>query len=130
MKYVWTRSFLAFLFLAAALAPACGPGFPGIDGGQGAAGPERVEGGIRFSIHHPKAKKVMIAGDFNGWSPVADPLLDRGGTGLWSIVLPLPPGRYEYKFVVDGEKWIPDPGNPEREKDGFGGYNSVVVIGP
>jgi 1,4-alpha-glucan branching enzyme len=130
MKLIAKRWFVALLILAAVFVPACGPGYPGMGAGGGAAGPDRAEGGIRFSLYHPKAKKAAIAGDFNGWSPLADPMFDRAGTGLWTIVLPLQPGRYEYKYVVDGEKWIPDPGNPEREKDGFGGHNSVVVVGP
>jgi 1,4-alpha-glucan branching enzyme len=108
----------------------CGPQYAGLGDGISGDGPERVEGGIRFSIHYPKAQRVIIAGDFNGWSSSADPLFDREGTGFWTIVLPLPPGRYEYKYVIDGKKWIPDPRNPERVKDGFGGYNSVVTVGP
>ena len=55
-------------------------------------------------------------------------MYDREGTGLWSIVLPLPPGRYEYKFVLDGEKWVPDPGNEEEVDDGFGSVNSIIIV--
>ncbi len=130
MKRTPKKLALALVVIAAALLPACGTGYPGIGQGGGAAGPEPVEGGTRFSLYLPKVQRVAIAGDFNGWSPGADPLFDREGTGLWTVVLPLGPGRYEYKYVVDGERWLPDPGNPEREKDGFGGYNSVVVVGP
>jgi len=46
------------------------------------------------------------------------------GSG-WTVDLRLKPGKYTYKFIIDG-KWIPDPYNNLREKDGTGGYNSVV----
>jgi 1,4-alpha-glucan branching enzyme len=90
--------------------------------------PRVVEGGIRFSLLDTKAKKVTIAGDFNDWSATTDPLFDREGNGLWTIVLPLAPGSYQYKFVVDGDKWMPDPANAKRVKDGFDGYNSVIEV--
>jgi 1,4-alpha-glucan branching enzyme len=91
-------------------------------------GPKVVEGGVMFSIYEPKAERVHVVGDFNNWSTTADPLYDREGDGLWSITMPLSQGRYEYKFLIDGEKWIPDPGNPERVDDGFEGINSVLVV--
>ena len=121
---------VAVMMLGACVVPSCGPTLPppGID--VGGAGPERVEGGTRFTYYAPKAKRVMIVGEFNDWSTTADPLFDREGRGLWSIVLPLESGRYEYKFLVDGEKWTADPQNSERAKDGFGGYNSVVTVAP
>jgi 1,4-alpha-glucan branching enzyme len=91
-------------------------------------GPRMVEGGVQFICYAPKAHRVVIVGDFNNWSTAADPMYDREEKGAWSITLPLQPGRYEYKFLVDGEKWIPDVGNPKRIKDGFGAYNSVVDV--
>jgi hypothetical protein len=93
-----------------------------------AAGPTITPQGVRFSFYSTKVERVNIAGTFNDWSMKADPLYDREGTGMWSITLPLPPGRYEYKFVVDGEEWIPDPANPTTVDDGFGGYNSLIVV--
>jgi 1,4-alpha-glucan branching enzyme len=87
-----------------------------------------VEGGVEFVCFAPKARRVAIVGDFNNWSTSADPMFDREEKGAWSITLPLPPGRYEYKFLIDGDKWIPDVGNPKKVKDGFGAYNSVVEV--
>jgi len=92
------------------------------------AGPREAEGGIQFICYASKAHRVVIVGDFNNWSTTADPMYDRQGKGAWSITLPLSPGRYEYKFLIDGEKWIPDPGNPKKIKDGFGAHNSVVEV--
>jgi hypothetical protein len=93
------------------------------------SGPRITPEGVSFSLFSTKVKSVTIAGSFNNWSMTADPLHDREGTGMWTVTIPLPPGRYEYKFVIDGEEWIPDPANPTTDDDGFGGSNSVIVVG-
>ncbi len=69
------------------------------------------------------ASNVYISGSFNGWSTSLHPMkrVDSG----WTVELDLKPGKYTYKFILDG-KWIHDPANKLREKDGAGGYNSVV----
>jgi 1,4-alpha-glucan branching enzyme len=91
-------------------------------------GPQITAEGVRFSLYSTKVKKVNIAGTFNNWSTTADPLYDREGSGMWTIVLPLPPGKYEYKFIIDNDEWIPDPANPVTTDDGFGGSNSVISV--
>ncbi|MDD3642045.1 MAG: glycogen-binding domain-containing protein [Candidatus Krumholzibacteria bacterium] len=93
------------------------------------SGPQVTAEGVRFSLFSTKVKSACVAGSFNNWSMTADPLHDREGTGMWSVTIPLPPGRYEYKFVIDGEEWIPDPANPTTADDGFGGSNSVITVG-
>ncbi len=62
---------------------------------------------VEFKLKAPKAKHVLLAGDFNQWRPETLPLT-RGRGGVWQTLLPLPPGRYSYLFQVDGE-WTPDP---------------------
>jgi hypothetical protein len=61
---------------------------------------------VQFSlkINDNKAHTVAIAGDFNGWNPQANLLEDPEGDGIWTGTLKLEPGRYEYMFVLDGEK--------------------------
>lgn len=133
MKHACILMSVALIMALSALMPACGPPMPEkgmINGSYPEIGPKIVEGGVRFVLFWPKAKRVNIAGDFNNWSTGADPLFDREGKGMWSIVIPLQAGRYEYKFVVEGAKWVPDPGNPKKVKDGFGAFNSVVEVGP
>ena len=78
----------------------------------------------KFSIVAEAAQNVSIARSFNEWTPQA---LKRGAKGVWSVSLPLAPGTYEYKFVVDSE-WLVDPANPERTASPFGGFNSVCTI--
>jgi hypothetical protein len=85
---------------------------------------------VQFSlkINDNKAHTVAIAGDFNDWNPQADILEDSEGDGIWTGTLKLEPGRYEYMFVLDGEKWFPDPNALRYVKDGFGNKNAILEI--
>ena len=85
---------------------------------------------VQFSlrISDGKAHTVAIAGDFNGWNPQANLLEDLEGDGSWTGTLKLEPGRYEYMFVMDGEKWFPDPNALRYVKDGFGNKNAILEI--
>ncbi len=66
---------------------------------------------------------VGLCGDLNDWK--IEPMHDVGGD--YQLYLFLNPGRYRYKLIVDGA-WIPDPSNPLRENDPFGGENSILLI--
>lgn len=70
----------------------------------------------------PQANQVFISGNFNLWSTAQD-ALHKTDSG-WIIILDLPPGKYLYKFIVDG-KWQNDPNNLLKESDGFESYNST-----
>jgi hypothetical protein len=85
---------------------------------------------VQFSlkINDNKAHTVAIAGDFNGWNPQTNLLEDPEGDGIWTGTLKLEPGRYEYMFVLDGEKWFPDPNALRYVKDGFGNKNAILEI--
>ncbi len=92
-------------------------------------GPFQVEGGYLFSFSDEAAGSVHLAGEFNGWSTDATPMADEDGDGVWTVEIELAPGRYEYKFVVDGgARWVADPGNPESVGDPYGGQNSLIVV--
>lgn len=85
---------------------------------------------VQFSLklNDSKAHIVAIAGDFNGWNPQANLLEDPDGDGIWTGTLNLEPGKYEYMFVIDGEKWLPDPNALRYVKDGFGNKNAILEI--
>jgi anti-sigma factor RsiW len=83
---------------------------------------------VRFSISAPGASRVHVVGDFNSWSREANPLQDHDRNGVWTISVPLTPGRYQYKFLVDGERWVVEPDAPAYHPDGFGGRNSLLSI--
>jgi chromosome partitioning protein len=79
---------------------------------------------------HPGAGDVRIAGDFNGWVPdkgVRSTIASEGRTRIWTKVLRLPPGTYQYRYVVDGE-WQPDPANATKAPGPLGHENSVLVV--
>ena len=81
-----------------------------------------------FKINDNKVHTVAIAGDFNGWNPQSNLLEDPEGDGIWTGTLNLEPGRYEYMFVLDGEKWFPDPNALRYVKDGFGNKNAILEV--
>jgi diguanylate cyclase (GGDEF)-like protein len=69
---------------------------------------------------------VVVVGDFNDWDKLADPMSSRDG--VWSTHVPVAPGTYEYKFVIDGDKWVKDPACAETVSDGYWGENSIVTV--
>lgn len=82
---------------------------------------------VRFVIREPGAQRVSLVGDFNGWSHDAAPLEASIDGAVWTLTLPLAPGRYEYAFVVDGERWVADP-SARSVQDEFGGETSVLRL--
>lgn len=73
---------------------------------------------------------VSLAGTFNSWDKGAAPMA-RDSTGLvWRRTLNLAPGKYLYKFVLDGDKWVLDPRATRNEDDGNGNTNSVLLLLP
>ena len=74
----------------------------------------------------PGTRGVSVAGSFNDWNPTATPL--RRQDGVWSTILVLPPGSYEYMFVENGERWITDPLAARTRDDGFGSTNAVLDV--
>jgi len=85
---------------------------------------------VQFSLRlsEGKVQTVAIAGDFNQWNSQNNSLEDPDGDGIWTTTLKLPPGRYEYMFVIDGEKWVPDPNANRFVKDGFGNKNAILEV--
>jgi 1,4-alpha-glucan branching enzyme len=82
---------------------------------------------VEFMLNMPKAKSVAVAGNFNNWEIKKTPLR-KDSNGGWKATVWLPPGRYEYKFVIDGSQWLTDPNAKESVDNGLGGSNSLVVI--
>lgn len=82
---------------------------------------------VVFAARFDDARKVLIAGDFNNWSPASTPMVMGLAPGLWKMSLPLPKGKYRYRFVVDG-KWVTDPNNQYVEANQFGELNNVVEV--
>jgi 1,4-alpha-glucan branching enzyme len=83
--------------------------------------------GVYLTRHDVPPETVRIAGDFNGWIPDGNVALQVHDDGGWTKFVPLEPGRYRYKLVVDG-RWLTDPLNPQTEPNNLGSLNSVMEI--
>ena len=93
---------------------------------QGPCAPTPTTDGIVFALEAPQAQRVQLVGDFNQW------MLDDGNEmtqsgNVWTRVLRLEPGRYQYRYVVDG-LWCSDPLNTLVEASPYGVENSVCVV--
>lgn len=87
--------------------------------------PSGEKSDVRFRYRPTvEAHEVYLAGSFNEWQPMARKLDGPDAEGFYSATVSLPPGRYEYKFVIDSKFWRPDPGNPDVGKN----RNSVLRI--
>lgn len=94
----------------------------------GCGPPRVVKGKLVFEFHDDNARSVALAGDFNEWNPAQSPLT-RSAAGLWHVAIAAPaPGCYQYKFLINDEQWLEDPGNGMRVLDNYGGLNSLLVI--
>ena len=74
----------------------------------------------------PDAKEVILMGDFNKWNAKIHHM-QRDDNGLWKKTVMIFPGRYEYKFLVDGQ-WQNDPCNDQLCYNRFGTQNNLLII--
>ena len=81
---------------------------------------------VCLGLTHATAQEVCLAGSFNDWHPSFTPMV-RLDDGQWAKELALPPGRHEYRFVVDGQ-WVDDPAATELIPNPFGTPNAVLVV--
>ena len=90
--------------------------------------PETVQANVTFKLRQTNymySNLITIAGDFNNWNPLSHPFIRKNGE--WVCKLKLNPGRYHYKFVIDGV-WTLDPENPKAELDDNENINSILVV--
>ena len=87
---------------------------------------------ITLSCQAADAKSVHLAGSFNNWNPEETAMQEAGG--VWKVELELTPGRYEYKFVVDG-RWCCDPARDDHDpsvadcvQNPFGTLNRIIEV--
>ncbi len=100
--------------------------------------PSQTPAGVAFHFEAPSARVVQLAGNWpeNDWlrgqaqtgSFLVGEMKDEDGDGIWERTEKLPPGRYQYKFVIDRVNWKQDPNNPNRIDDGYGGFNSLLDV--
>lgn len=91
--------------------------------------PPRIENSkIVFCYHDDSAESVFLAGDFNDWNSNKTQFT-KCSDGVWQAEINCQPsGKYRYKFLVNGERWTEDASHGLKEEDGYGGFNSVLLI--
>ena len=82
---------------------------------------------VRF-VFVGAAKSVSLVADFNAWGATPTPLTTDGVKGAWSTSVPVPKGRHEYAFIVDGKRWVADPFAPSSTDD-FDTNSSIITVG-
>ena len=82
---------------------------------------------VQFTFSAEPASWVYVAGTFNDWDPERNRMRSNPGTGEYRTSLVLPPGRHEYKFVVNGE-WHVDPNCADWVPNSHGSLNSVICV--
>jgi 1,4-alpha-glucan branching enzyme len=81
---------------------------------------------VDFSLHAPEAREVFLAGNFNLWNTQSLPM-KKDKNGNWKCEVPLAPGRYEYKFYLDGN-WFEGSTGAEQISNSFGTQNFVLEV--
>ena len=81
---------------------------------------------LRFALRYSGAHQISLVGDFNEWKATVTPMEPTGVDGLWTVSVPLRPGRHEYAFMVDGVL-VPDPLAP-GQRDEFDTESSVLMV--
>ena len=84
---------------------------------------------FRYDAGSARPEAVFVIGAFNGWSRTSHPLTDADGDGVYERAVQMEPGRYPYKFTVDGEEVV-DPANPDQVPNDFGAFNNVLAVAP
>ena len=81
---------------------------------------------VTFSLENADANEVFLIGDFNKWNLRSHPMKsDENGAWVRNVIIP--PGEYEYKFIVDGQ-WKEDPQNEQLSLNCFGTYNNIINV--
>lgn len=95
---------------------------------------------VKFVFDSPSSQVVFLAGQFNNWTwekakvsenetvNVVIEMERNKQTGFWEKFVYLSPGKYQYKYVLDGGTWKYDQNTLEKTDDGYGGFNSVIVV--
>lgn len=80
----------------------------------------------RFVLFEPDAVKVQLTGTFNDWQKMD--MIQVGTTGYWELNIQVPDGEHRFTYILDDHRRIADPTQPHREKDDFGGENSIIDV--
>lgn len=79
---------------------------------------------VDFQFYAPDASSVVVVGEFNGWQPIP---MNKARKGMWKLTLDVPPGTYQFRYLVDNHYWANDESTPTVPNP-FGTENSVVEV--
>lgn len=82
---------------------------------------------IQFAIRAPDAKDIYLVGDFNSWKADDNAKMSRLDDGRWVRLMGLTPGKYKYKFIIDG-RWEIDCENSDKELNNYGTFDSIIKL--
>lgn len=82
---------------------------------------------INFKVAAEPGSEVFVAGTFNNWDPRNQPMPANPTSGYYKTAIALPPGRHEYKFIINGE-WRVDANCPDWVPNDHGSLNSVITV--
>ena len=80
----------------------------------------------RFVIYQPGVEQVEITGSFTDWRSL--PMTRAGAGDYWEITIDVPVGEHRFSYILEGDQRLADPTIPIREKDDFGGENSILEV--
>ena len=85
----------------------------------------------QFVFRSASARRVSLVGDFNGWNAASAPMVRAADGDLWSVTIPVAPGRHTYGFMVNDSVFALDPdARVARARDpDLGVEGSVVIVG-
>jgi 1,4-alpha-glucan branching enzyme len=83
----------------------------------------------QFVFDNVRAHRVSVVGDFNTWNPTSAAMTRSSDGRLWSVIIPIYPGRHIYGFMVDDSVFTLDPRAPKVRDADLGTEGSVVIVG-
>ena len=79
---------------------------------------------VKFHYYGPTKSDVKVAGNMTGWGDNPVDMTYDESTAYWNLEMELGAGKYEYKFIVDGN-YILDSLNQKQEN----GNSAFVITG-
>ena len=87
---------------------------------------EQLSTAHRFVIYQPGVEQVEITGSFTDWRTL--PMNRAGTSDYWEITIDGPAGEHRFSYILEGDQRLADPTILTREKDDFGGENSILEV--
>ena len=82
----------------------------------------------QFVFIYRGAHRVALVGDFNRWDPNSAPMNRSPDGEMWSVTLPIAPGRHMYGFMIDDSLFMLDPRMPKARDPDLGAEGSIVLV--